>query len=827
MRFSHLSASCCAVWLPLLLVCVANQPFALGFDAHTYDPSQPDAEHEQAGRFFEQAGDIDKSIEAFQSAARFTNEAAQWVLLARAQASFKRAGHRVDALMEARDSAERALWLDRNNDDALDLHDQIQNELRRRQWSGGPDRKEWLAQALKRSARRSDASPPAVVEVESRDGFFEFLASSDFKTRYFEKEPVLIRGPKNMFGDDVYSTDQMLSGFYKMGNGGYVPPYRNMNFLKGSLARKPEVEGLPTWWAMRSGLMDGLRRGYNLQMLHAEHWEPSLARFVTQIQNYTKTISSTNVYVTPPGRELSTPPHTDFTCNLMVQIAGRKRWKLWKKPNIWNPANKKYIVGRDEFELLEDSDLGNPYMDVTIGRGDVLYVPRGCFHKTATPAPEPSAEDGSNEDNSGGDGAGAESSNYSDEVIVRDTSVHLTTHMARLHDFGGLEQVMPTVLGANDNILFTTRWDDSIDALLTVDERFRRGADYTVRGWRKRWRRMMHMVVDRMLDETDYFDAVERQFEMSRHRRLQQLYTKHGWTFTSERDLPAPNLLPDYGVDPVFMPSEQEVAAWNYMKRARATKCGAATNVMMRLRHFPSLYAPGSHTATNGNNEAAKNPRGLQLLCVHESEAGQCRQLAATRAHAAESAVEVDGAGGSEPRSPDHPRQAIIMLQYKRGHLFERVLGDIANQTISSDVYIWNNNVSPKFRCKLMRFASRIAKASKGRIRTLWMHNSPVNIGPPGSYVMAEALSRTYDRFIFIDDDCASPSSLVETFVKESIQFPKDMISTWGESTSLFALHQLCSPLTNANCNLCSPVVPPPCAASSRPCSLIPPCEQR
>jgi ribosomal protein L16 Arg81 hydroxylase len=40
-----------------------------------------------------------------------------------------------------------------------------------------------------------------------------------------------------------------------------------------------------------------------------------------------------NLYVTPPGAEVSLIPHSDYQCSLMVQLTGRKRWRLWKKPS--------------------------------------------------------------------------------------------------------------------------------------------------------------------------------------------------------------------------------------------------------------------------------------------------------------------------------------------------------------------------------------------------------------------------------------------------------------------------------------------------------------
>ena len=172
------------------------------------------------------------------------------------------------------------------------------------------------------------------------------------------------------------------------------------------------------------------------------------------------------------------------------------------------------------------------------------------------------------------------------------------------------------------------------------------------------------------------------------------------------------------------------------------------------------------------------------MECLYENEIGMCSSLKEEMK--------------SGDIAKDRPTHAIIMLQYKRGRILEQVLGDVSKQTTMSDVYIWNNNINSKIRCKMMSIAREIAKKNGGGIRTLWIHNSPVNIGPPGSYVMASTLSSLYKQFIFIDDDCASPTNMIETFIQEHQQFPNDMISTWGKrfssssSLRLFLLLLVC-----------------------------------
>ena len=437
------------------------------FNVNTYSTTKPSGDHTTAGKYFDQQGDIERSIEAFRAAALYNSEPKHWNNLGLALISMKRSVPREQALAEGLDAFERALWYDRDNTQGWANFESVNKELKNYEWSGQSGRKRFLKNALSAPPQHFPKQLKSTIKLKKEIDFWNFLSSDTFQLKYFEKWPVLLRGSKRMFGDKYYSIEQMLSSWVKIGNGGYTPPYRNLNLLRGSLAKKASVSNLPTWFSSGTGMKDALRRGYNLQLLHAESWEKSVARYVAMIQNRTKTISSTNVYVTPPQRTLSTPAHTDFTGNMMVQIHGRKRWKLWKKPAIWLPANKKYIIGRDEFELLKDEELGEPLMDVVMYPGDALYVPRGCFHRTATPNMDGSTTTISAGDDTNNGVRGEQEIDQqkkrdmlSNKEILEQTSVHLTTHMAKLHDFGGLEQIMTTAMGANKNALFENRWND-------------------------------------------------------------------------------------------------------------------------------------------------------------------------------------------------------------------------------------------------------------------------------------------------------------------------------------------------------------------------------
>ena len=70
-----------------------------------------------------------------------------------------------------------------------------------------------------------------------------------------------------------------------------------------------------------------------------------------------------------------------------------------------------------------------------------------------------------------------------------------------------------------ENSLFESRWTDTVNNLLEEDIEYRRGINFYEKDWKENIKEKMHKVVDKMLDNTDYLDAIERQSTLSIIRR--------------------------------------------------------------------------------------------------------------------------------------------------------------------------------------------------------------------------------------------------------------------------------------------------------------------
>ena len=83
-----------------------------------------------------------------------------------------------------------------------------------------------------------------------------------------------------------------------------------------------------------------------------------------------------NAYLTPPGNQ-GFATHYDTHAVFVLQVAGTKRWRV-HPPVVTDPVERQPWGGRaDEVAAVA---AGEPALDVVLGPGDALYLPRGWLH---------------------------------------------------------------------------------------------------------------------------------------------------------------------------------------------------------------------------------------------------------------------------------------------------------------------------------------------------------------------------------------------------------------------------------------------------------------
>ena len=223
---------------------------------------------------------------------------------------------------------------------------------------------------------------------------------------------------------------EALTPFRKLPNGETAhtaapfQPVRNVQYLNGSFAEDEELYrgmfgGKEPTRQHTPALRSALDRGLSLQFFGIHRWVSKVAEFALEITQASTRPTTANAFLSAPGLKTSLHPHTDEQCILVVQLHGRKRWKLWKRPYVWLPTRPHHTSDPD----LRPSTLGTPFIDAVLEPGDVLYVPRGCLHGTSTELPE-----------HGSDGAAAPGG--SERASKQQPSLHLTIGLHTLMTTG-------------------------------------------------------------------------------------------------------------------------------------------------------------------------------------------------------------------------------------------------------------------------------------------------------------------------------------------------------------------------------------------------------
>ena len=111
-----------------------------------------------------------------------------------------------------------------------------------------------------------------------------------------------------------------------------------------------------------------------LQGLH-RLWPPIIS-FIGELSTTLGQPLQTNAYLTPAGsRGFAT--HYDTHDVFVLQTEGRKRWRV-HEPVLTDPLPQQTWSGRAD-EVVARSEAA-PALDVVLGPGDALYLPRGWLH---------------------------------------------------------------------------------------------------------------------------------------------------------------------------------------------------------------------------------------------------------------------------------------------------------------------------------------------------------------------------------------------------------------------------------------------------------------
>jgi hypothetical protein len=123
----------------------------------------------------------------------------------------------------------------------------------------------------------------------------------------------------------------------------------------------------------RDRVLTYFRSGATIVLDAVEAYAPGVARMCAEAAATLGCPADAVAFLTPPARK-GLSPHIDDEDVFVLQVSGTKRWLVYPQLRPV-PLKPRTLLGQD---------LGAPLLDVVLGPGDALYVPRGTPHEAAS-----------------------------------------------------------------------------------------------------------------------------------------------------------------------------------------------------------------------------------------------------------------------------------------------------------------------------------------------------------------------------------------------------------------------------------------------------------
>uniref|UniRef100_A0A0K8U7R9 Bifunctional lysine-specific demethylase and histidyl-hydroxylase n=1 Tax=Bactrocera latifrons TaxID=174628 RepID=A0A0K8U7R9_BACLA len=222
-------------------------------------------------------------------------------------------------------------------------------------------------------------SPPNNIvkmnSIQEGEKVFGWLLSplnlKEFFSKYWETGACLVKRK----GSNYYSKLMSFEAIDQMLINNHVEFTKNIDITSYKNGVRETLN--PVGRAMPPVVWDHYGQGCSVRLLNPHTFLPDLFKLNTTLQEYFHCLVGANAYLTPPNSQ-GFAPHYDDIEAFVLQIEGRKRWRLYK------PRSQAEQLPRFSSKNFTQQEIGQPIFDEVLEPGDLLYFPRGTIHQAIT-----------------------------------------------------------------------------------------------------------------------------------------------------------------------------------------------------------------------------------------------------------------------------------------------------------------------------------------------------------------------------------------------------------------------------------------------------------
>ncbi|MEN9222802.1 MAG: cupin domain-containing protein [Thermostichus sp. BF3_bins_97] len=207
----------------------------------------------------------------------------------------------------------------------------------------------------------------------SLDYLLDPIPVDTFLTDHWERRPLWVSGRDPGYFSNLFSAGALddILRFSRL-----KPP--EIKVVREQQELLPERYLKPTGEINLNQIYKVFTEGYTVIINGLQQFNPSLASFCCNLQEFLCHRIVANLYFSPQGSK-ALFPHYDTHDVFVVQVEGSKQWYLYPPPQPVPLLNSFQPV-------IPSERLGSPLKEVHLQAGDLLYIPRGFVHEAETHA---------------------------------------------------------------------------------------------------------------------------------------------------------------------------------------------------------------------------------------------------------------------------------------------------------------------------------------------------------------------------------------------------------------------------------------------------------
>jgi hypothetical protein len=191
-------------------------------------------------------------------------------------------------------------------------------------------------------ARARDQGPVLEARVGTADEALRLVGSDEFTRTYWEQYPLHVHVRQDSHASALL--EDVLSAAHSA-PGGAVPVRLGPGPMQAAAACV--ALGVPCGAPVgRAEIRAALLKNHSVHIDETQRRAARLGQEAAALAKARRVAVRADAHLLPPGQAAAVAPRNELACAFVVQLAGRARWRLWKRARWWLAVDERCAPAR-------------------------------------------------------------------------------------------------------------------------------------------------------------------------------------------------------------------------------------------------------------------------------------------------------------------------------------------------------------------------------------------------------------------------------------------------------------------------------------------------